>query len=114
MHRLAIALVLCTCAEEERAGVRIDRLVPEAAPPGARVEILGAGFGERADGAVTFGGADAAVLLWTDTRIAVEVPACARGAVYLVVAAGGARTEPAAFTALDPDGGAACADSGSM
>ncbi|MEK6606928.1 MAG: IPT/TIG domain-containing protein [Myxococcota bacterium] len=132
---LALALGCDDTAAPSR-NPRIERLVPEAAPPGARVEILGANFGgagapdagpDAGDRShfVAFGGVSARTDLWRHDRIAAEVPACARGETVVVVTVSGRPSDAVAFEALpaEPsDGGggagadarAACRESGSM
>ncbi len=80
------------------AGV-ISRSSPKSARSGKRVTIRGTGFGAGGTAAdfVTFGGVNAAVKSWKDTRIVVIVPEGLSGQVEVTVSNAAGTSNPFSF-----------------
>lgn len=99
-RRIAIAAgLLCGalgCTEPPLP--RITALVPDQAPPGATVDVIGEGFVEEpAAGFVSVGGVAATTSVWEPLRIRLSVPALPAGATSVVVTVAGRPSAPAPF-----------------
>jgi hypothetical protein len=63
----------------------ITSVYPASASPGTNVRVTGLRFGGKSTGTISFGGVNAAVVLWSTTSITAAVPALQPGAVSVVV-----------------------------
>jgi len=89
-------------ARVKLSSVQVTSLSPTSAPVGTTVTITGTGFGAvQATSTVTFGGVAASVSQWSDSSIAVKVPAGATTGPVVVTVAGQA-SNSVTFTVLLP------------
>ncbi len=93
----------CEDAYEAARAPRIDEVRPEPAPPGARITLVGSGFGLRGErDRVWLGESELAVESWTDTAVLVRLPVREPGLSTLVLRAGARVSAPYPFEVVAP------------
>lgn len=99
----AALTVGCEDAYDAERAPHIDEVRPEPAPPGARITLVGGGFGLRGDrDRVWLGESELAVESWTDTAVLVRLPPREPGLSTLVIRAGARVSAPYPFEVVAP------------
>lgn len=112
---LSVAGVGCEDPYVDDRAPRIEAVRPESAPAGARVTLLGTGFGLRGDrDGVWLGDVELDVESWSDRAVLVRLPEREPGLTTVVVRAGARVSAPYPFEVAEPpsmgDGGPSADD----